>query len=394
MRRNRNPGFNTRAIHFGYDASEEKGAVTPPVHFSTTFEFENVEEAALAAVGQGEAFIYGRTRNPTQELLESRLADLEGGEAAMAAGSGMAAISSLFWSLLSQGDELVAHTTLYGNTHALVAEGLPRFGVTVKRVDLADPAAVEAGITDKTRLVFFETPANPDLAIVDVQAVSEVAKAHGALTVVDNTFASPALQRPIERGADAVVHSMTKFLGGHSDVIAGALIGPDEVVTQTRRHGLRYLTGGALAPLSAFMVLRGLKTLGVRVERQSRNAMAVARFLEGHPKIAKVLYPGLESHPRHAVAKAQMSDFGGLLAFELKGGAEEGRRFMNALKLASRAVSLGGCETLVQHPASMTHATYSAEDLARAGLTDGLIRASIGLEDEEDILEDFEAALG
>ena len=394
MRRNRNPGFNTRAIHFGYDASEEKGAVTPPVHFSSTFAFENVEDASLAAAGQGEAFIYGRTRNPTQELLESRLADLEGGEAAMAAGSGMAAISSLFWSLLSQGDELVAHTTLYGNTHALVAEGLPRFGVTVKRVDLADPAAVEAGITDKTRLVFFETPANPDLAIVDVRAVSEVAKAHGALTVVDNTFASPALQRPIERGADAVVHSMTKFLGGHSDVIAGALIGPDEVVTQTRRHGLRYLTGGALAPLSAFMVLRGLKTLGVRVERQSRNAMAVARFLEGHPKIAKVLYPGLESHPRHAVAKAQMSDFGGLLAFELKGGAEEGRRFMNALKLSSRAVSLGGCETLVQHPASMTHATYSAEDLARAGLTDGLIRASIGLEDVEDILEDFEAALG
>ena len=312
----------------------------------------------------------------------------------MAAGSGMAAISSLFWSLLNQGDELVVHTTLYGNTHALVAEGLPRFGVTVKRVDLADPAAVEAGITEKTRLVFFETPANPDLAIVDVRAVSEVAKAHGALTVVDNTFASPALQRPIECGADAVVHSMTKFLGGHSDVIAGALIGPEEVVTQTRRHGLRYLTGGALAPLSAFLVLRGLKTLGVRVERQSRNAMALARFLEGHPKVARVLYPGLESHPGHAVAKAQMSDFGGLLAFELKGGADAGRHFMNALKLASRAVSLGGCETLVQHPASMTHATYSAEDLARAGLTHGLIRASIGLEDEEDILEDFEAALG
>ncbi len=394
MRRNRSPGFNTRAIHFGYDASEEQGAVTPPVHFSSTFAFENVEEAALAAVGQGEAFIYGRTRNPTQELLESRLADLEGGDAAMAAGSGMAAISSLFWSLLNQGDELVAHTTLYGNTHALVAEGLPRFGVTVKRVDLADPAAVEAGITEKTRLVFFETPANPDLAIVDVRAVSEVAKAQGALTVVDNTFASPALQRPIECGADAVVHSMTKFLGGHSDVIAGALIGPEEVVTQTRRHGLRYLTGGALAPLSAFLVLRGLKTLGVRVERQSRNAMAVARFLEGHPKVARVLYPGLESHPGHAVAKAQMSDFGGLLAFELKGGADAGRHFMNALKLASRAVSLGGCETLVQHPASMTHATYSAEDLARAGLTNGLIRASIGLEDEEDILEDFEAALG
>ncbi len=394
MRRNRSPGFNTRAIHFGYDASEEQGAVTPPVHFSSTFAFENVEEAALAAVGQGEAFIYGRTRNPTQELLESRLADLEGGDAAMAAGSGMAAISSLFWSLLNQGDELVAHTTLYGNTHALVAEGLPRFGVTVKRVDLADPAAVEAGITEKTRLVFFETPANPDLAIVDVRAVSEVAKAHGALTVVDNTFASPALQRPIECGADAVVHSMTKFLGGHSDVIAGALIGPEEVVTQTRRHGLRYLTGGALAPLSAFLVLRGLKTLGVRVERQSRNAMALARFLEGHPKVARVLYPGLESHPGHAVAKAQMSDFGGLLAFELKGGADAGRHFMNALKLASRAVSLGGCETLVQHPASMTHATYSAEDLARAGLTHGLIRASIGLEDEEDILEDFEAALG
>ncbi len=394
MRRNRSPGFNTRAIHFGYDASEEQGAVTPPVHFSSTFAFENVEEAALAAVGQGEAFIYGRTRNPTQELLESRLADLEGGDAAMAAGSGMAAISSLFWSLLNQGDELVAHTTLYGNTHALVAEGLPRFGVTVKRVDLADPAAVEAGITEKTRLVFFETPANPDLAIVDVRAVSEVAKAQGALTVVDNTFASPALQRPIECGADAVVHSMTKFLGGHSDVIAGALIGPEEVVTQTRRHGLRYLTGGALAPLSAFLVLRGLKTLGVRVERQSRNAMALARFLEGHPKVARVLYPGLESHPGHAVAKAQMSDFGGLLAFELKGGADAGRHFMNALKLASRAVSLGGCETLVQHPTSMTHATYSAEDLARAGLTHGLIRASIGLEDEEDILEDFEAALG
>ncbi len=393
MRRNRKLGFNSRAIHHGHEPSAHQGALEHPVYMTSTYVFDSAEDAAAAFAGEREAYAYGRTKNPTQALLEARIAELEGGDAGVVTGSGMGAIASLLWTKLRPGDGLVAHHTLYGNSFTLIAKELPEFGIDVQMVDLTDPANLAAALNGKTRMVYCETPANPNLDIVDIAQVSALARTAGAITVVDNTFATPATQRPLESGADAVIHSMTKFLGGHSDVLAGALIGPKDLVKEVRMRGLRYFTGAAVAPLSAFLVLRGIKTLGVRLERHSRNALALAEMLQSHPKVAEVRYPGLASHPQHALSQQQMSLPGGLLAFELKGGLEAGRRVLDRLTLASRAVSLGGCETLAQHPASMTHTSYRGEELARFGLSEGLIRVSVGLEDIEDLLDDFSSAL-
>ena len=393
MRRNRKLGFNSRAIHHGHEPSAHQGALEHPVYMTSTYVFDSAEDAAATFAGEREAYAYGRTKNPTQALLEARIAELEGGDAGVVTGSGMGAIASLLWTKLRPGDGLVAHHTLYGNSFTLIAKELPEFGIDVQMVDLTDPANLAAALNGKTRMVYCETPANPNLDIVDIAQVSALARTAGAITVVDNTFATPATQRPLESGADAVIHSMTKFLGGHSDVLAGALIGPKDLVKEVRMRGLRYFTGAAVAPLSAFLVLRGIKTLGVRLERHSRNALALAEMLQSHPKVAEVRYPGLASHPQHALSQQQMSLPGGLLAFELKGGLEAGRRVLDRLTLASRAVSLGGCETLAQHPASMTHTSYRGEELARFGLSEGLIRVSVGLEDIEDLLDDFSSAL-
>ena len=393
MRLNRKPGFNTRAIHHGHDPSAHQGALEHPVYMTSTYTFDSADEAAATFAGEREAFAYGRTKNPTQALLEGRIADLEGGEAGLVTASGMGAIASLFWTKLRPGDGLIAHHTLYGNTFTLIAKELPSFGIEVQLVDLTDPANLASALTDSTKIVYCETPANPNLDIVDIAQVSALARKAGAITVVDNTFSTPVTQRPLEFGADAVIHSMTKFLGGHSDVLAGALVGSKELIKEVRMQGLRYLTGAAIAPLSAFLVLRGIKTLGVRLERHSSNALALAEALEDHPAVTQVRYPGLPSHPQHALAERQMSLPGGLLAFELSGGLEAGRRFLDRLTLASRAVSLGGCETLAQHPASMTHTSYRGEALARFGLSEGLIRVSVGLEDIEDLREDFLSAL-
>jgi methionine-gamma-lyase len=348
-------------------------------------------------LGQREGYVYGRTRNPGQSLLEERLASLEGGEAALAVASGMAAISALAWTLLAAGDRVLVNHTLYGNSYALFTRGLARFGVETTVADFTRPEEVAETIDRlRPRLVYFETPANPTLAVIDIAAIAAPARAAGALTVVDNTFATPALQRPLGLGADLVVHSATKFLGGHGDLIAGALIGPKALVERVRGHGLRYLTGATIAPLSVFLLLRGLKTLELRMERHSASALAVARLLRGHPKVASVAYPGLPDHPGHALACRQMEGFGGLVAFELAGGLAAGMRFMNRLALVTRAVSLGDAETLVQHPASMTHSPYSPEERRRHGIGEGLIRLSVGLETltdlEDDILQALEEA--
>ena len=393
MRRNRKPGFNTRAIHHGHDPSAHQGALEHPVYMTSTYVFDSAEEAAQTFAGEREAFAYGRTKNPTQALLEERIAELEGAEAGLVTASGMGAIASLLWTRLRPGDGLVAHHTLYGNSYTLIAKELPEFGIGVRLVDLTEPANLAEALTGTTRMVYCETPANPNLDIVDIGRISAMAREAGAITVVDNTFATPAAQRPLESGADAVIHSMTKFLGGHSDVLAGALVGSKGLVKDVRMRGLRYLTGAAIAPLSAFLVLRGMKTLGVRLERHSQNALVLAQMLESHPKVRKVRYPGLPSHPQHALSERQMSLPGGLLAFELRGGLEAGRRFLDKLTLASRAVSLGGCETLAQHPASMTHTSYRGDALARFGLSEGLIRVSVGLEDIDDLTDDFAGAL-
>ncbi len=391
--RGRWSGLSTRAIHLGYEPASAQGALTPPVFMTSTYAFETVEDGAALFRGEKDGYIYGRTKNPTQAVLEARIADLEGAEAGLAVASGMAAISATLWTLLSAGDRVVIDHTLYGNSYALFTRGLTRFGIRVEVADFTDPDDLARALALRPALVYFETPANPNLRVIDIAAVSAQAHAAGALVMVDNTFATPVLQRPIEHGADLVVHSATKFLGGHGDLIAGVVVGPKAIIDRIRGNGLRYLTGATIAPLTAFLLLRGLKTLELRVERHSASAAAVAALLAAHPAVRRVDYPGLPDSPGHAVARRQMSGFGGLVSCELDGGLEAGIRFMNRLVLATRAVSLGDAETLVQHPASMTHATYSAEERARHGIGDGLIRLSIGLENLPDIREDILQAL-
>jgi methionine-gamma-lyase len=386
--------FATRAIHHGYDPSGAENALQPPVYMTSTYSFDSAEHGADLFAGAREGYVYGRTKNPTQAVLEARLADLEGGQAALALASGMAAITATAWTLLSAGDRVVVDRILYGNSFAFFTRGLTKFGVETVLADFTRPETVEAALRGGAKFVYFETPANPNLRVIDIAAISAIARAAGALTVVDNTFATPALQRPLEHGADLVIHSVTKYLGGHGDLLAGALIGDVETVKRVRMHGLRYLTGGTIAPLTAFLVMRGLKTLELRMQRHCASAQRVAEFLAAAPQVAEVFYPGLPSFPQHAVVRRQMAGGGGLVAFELKGGLAAGRAMMNGLRLIRRAVSLGDAETLIQHPASMTHATYTAEERAAHGLSDGLVRLSVGLEDAEDLLEDIAEALG
>lgn len=393
QRPNRPQGLSTRAIHLGYDPASAMGALTPPIYMTSTFAFETAEAGSEMFRGERAGYIYGRTRNPGQTILEERMASLEGGEAGMTAGSGMAAISATMLTLLSAGDEAVIDHTIYGNTFAYFTQALPRFGIAVKVVDFLDQEALRAALTAKTKVVFFETPANPNLRVIDIAAVSALAHGVGAKVVVDNTFATPVLQRPLERGADVVVHSATKYLGGHGDLLGGIVVTGQELLGQIRSTGLRWMTGATLSPFNVFLLMRGLKTLELRMERHCASALAVAKLLEGHGKVAKVSYPGLESFPQHELAKRQMVLPGGLVSFELDGGIDMGMDFMNRLSLITRAVSLGDTETLVQHPASMTHAVVSPEDRAKNGITDGLLRLSVGLENVDDILADIEQAL-
>lgn len=392
-RRNAPLGFSTRAIHLGYDPASAHGALTPPVYMTSTYAFESAEDGAALFRGERPGYIYGRTRNPTQALLEERVASLEGGEAGLAFASGMGAITAMMWTLVRAGDEVAIDHTLYGSTFAFFTRGLTKFGVTATLVDLTDPGTLERAISSKTKAVFFETPANPNLRVIDIAAVSAIARRAGAVVIVDNTFCSPALQRPLEHGADLVVHSATKYLGGHGDLLGGILVGRKDLVGEVRANGLRFFTGATIAPLTAFLILRGLKTLELRMERHCDSAAAIAALLAEHPAVAQVSYPGLPSFPQHDLARRQMARAGGLVAFELEGGLAAGLAFMNNLRLVTRAVSLGDAETLVQHPASMTHATYSPEERARHGIGDGLIRISAGLENVADIIDDIARAL-
>ncbi|MAC47824.1 MAG: methionine gamma-lyase [Oceanospirillum sp.] len=388
-------GFATRAIHSGYDASTEKGSLTPPIYMTSTFAFDSVEQGAERFAGEAEGPIYSRLGNPTQDILETRLADLEEGEAALATASGMGAISATFWTLLSAGDHIVADKTLYGCTFALLEHGLTKFGVTVSYVDCCDVKAVEAALTAQTRLVYFESPVNPTLRVMDIAAISERVHAYNAdiKVIVDNTYCTPALQRPLTLGADLVVHSATKYLGGHGDLIAGAVIGDAETLQCIRLEGIKDMTGAVISPMTAFLIQRGLKTLEIRMQRHSESALKIAQWLAEQPEIEHVYYPGLEESPFYELAKKQMALSGGMIAFELKGGLEMGKRFMNNLEMIKRAVSLGDAETLCQHPASMTHSTYTPEERMAHGISEGLVRLSIGLESVSDIQDDVRQAL-
>jgi len=386
-------GFATRAIHFGYDPASAEGALTPPLHMSSTFAFDSAEAGGEIFAGERQGYIYSRISNPTVDLLERRVASLEGGEAALGTASGMGAITSVLWTFLSPGDEVIVDETLYGCTFAYMRHGLSRFGVTVTHIDLTDPASLERAISGRTRIVYFETPANPNMRLVDIAAVAAVARNAGARVVVDNTYATPLITRPLELGADIVVHSATKYLGGHGDLVAGMVVGGAEDLGRIRLEGLKDMTGAVLAPMNAMLILRGLKTLELRMQRHSATARRVARALEEHPAVAAVHYPGLESFAQHALAERQMALPGGMIAFELTGGMAAGIALMNGLELVRRAVSLGDAESLIQHPASMTHSTYTAEERARHGISDGLIRLSVGLENPDDLLDDLMGAL-
>ena len=386
-------GFATRAIHLGYDPIDHEGALTPPLHLTSTFAFESAEAGAEIFAGERAGHVYSRISNPTLDLLERRVADLEGAEAGLGLASGMGAITAVLWTVLAPGDEVIVDKTLYGCTFAFMHHGLRKFGITVTHVDLTDPANLAAAMTDRTRVVYFETPANPNMRLVDIEAVAAIAHAGGAQVVVDNTYATPYLTRPIALGADLVLHSATKYLGGHGDLVAGVVVGRADAITEIRLVGMKDMTGAVMAPFNAMLILRGLKTLSLRMERHCASAQAVAAWLEHHPEVATVHYPGLESFDQRALAHRQMALPGAMIAFELKGGLEAGRRMMNRLRLIARAVSLGDAETLIQHPASMTHSTYTPEERAAHGIADGLIRLSVGLEDVADILDDLDGAL-
>ena len=387
-------GFSTRAIHFGYEPADHQGALVPPIYTSATFAFPDVGYGARCFSGEENGYFYTRIANPTLALLEGRLASLEQGVGAVVFGSGMGAITATLWSMLEPGDEILADLTLYGCTFSFLNHGLARFGVSVRHVDMTDPANVAAALSDKTRVVYLESPANPNMRLVDIAAVSALAHARGAKVVVDNTYCTPYLQQPLLLGADVSVHSMTKYLGGHGDLTAGAAIFADaELAQRVRLYGLKDMTGAVMSAQDAHLVMRGLKTLALRMDRHCQSAQMVAGFIAAHPATAVVYYPGLPSFPQHALAKQQMRQMGGMIAFELKGGLQEGVCFMDALQLVTRAVSLGDAETLAQHPASMTHSVYTPEERAAHGIAEGLVRLSIGLEDVQDLLADIGQAL-
>ena len=387
-------GFATRAIHHAYDPYAGTGDLNPPIHLSSTYTFPSVEDGGLRFAGEQQGYVYSRVGNPTTVLLEQRLADLEGGEAALVTASGMGATTSLLWTLLQPGDEIIADKTLYGCTYAYFNHGLAKFGIQIAHIDLSDAANLAARISEKTRVVFFESPANPNMRLVDIAAVSQIARQYeNCKVVVDNTYCTPYLQRPLEMGAHYVVHSATKYLGGHGDLIAGAIVGDHETLQQVRFYGIKDMTGAVMSSQDAFLVLRGLKTLTLRMQRHTQNAHALAEYLAQHPKVETCYYPGLTSFPQYALAQQQMLLPGGMLACELTGGFAAGARFMNALKLITRAVSLGDAESLAQHPASMTHSTYTPEERATHGISEGLVRISAGLEDTADLLQDVAQAL-
>ncbi|HET8629465.1 MAG TPA: PLP-dependent aspartate aminotransferase family protein [Thermomicrobiales bacterium] len=381
----------TAAVHAGEAPREHLGALAVPIYQAAVFTFPDAEQGAAIHEGEQPGFFYGRMGNPTQAALEAALCRLEGGEAALALASGMAAVTTTLLTLLAPGDHLIAPESLYATTNALLDQVLQPFGVAVTYVDATDPANYAAAIRPTTKALYLETPANPTLKLVDIPAVVAIAREHGLTTVLDNTFATPFNQRPLALGVDAVVHSATKYLGGHGDLTAGALVGPAALVHRARWQTTKIL-GGVIAPQTAWLVLRGIKTLALRMERHNANALAVAEFLAGHPKVQAVHYPGLASHPQHALARRQMRGYGGMVAFDV-GGVEEGRRLVNNVELCALAVSLGDVATLIQHSASMTHASVPRERRLAVGITDGLLRLSVGIERAADIIADLDGAL-
>jgi methionine-gamma-lyase len=384
----RGPG--TRSVHGGHEA--RRGPLATPIVQTSTFAFGSADEMRRYLAGDEELFLYTRYANPTVRDLEEAIAALEGAPAALAVASGMAAMTTAVLSLVRAGDEVLAGASLYGGTVRLLAQVLPRLGVTTRFVPLPELPHVERAAGERSRVLVVESPTNPTLQVVDLAAVIAAAHAHGLVVVVDNTFATPLLQRPLELGADLVMHSLTKGLAGHSDVIGGALAGSRERISAA--SATMKVLGGCMDPHAAFLVLRGLKTLHLRVERQCATAFEIARRLEGHPRVKRVLYPGLASHPGHEVARRQMKAFGTVLALELAGGLDAAERFYDRLRVVVRAASLGGVESLVSLPVHTSHHGLGEKELREAGIDPGLVRVSVGVEDAADLVADLEQALG
>lgn len=382
---------NTHCIHGPAHFDDPHGALTAPLYQTSTFKFKDAAQGAARFAGEEPGYIYTRLGNPTTCELEQKVASLEGMEAAAATATGMGAVSASVLSFLEQGDHLIASNALYGCSFALFSHMLPKFGIEVTFVDMTDPVALEAAVQANSKMIFAETPINPNMTILDLSMLGKFAAKHGLISVIDNTFLTPLLQKPRTFGIDLVVHSATKYLNGHGDVVAGIVCGSNEHIEVIKLTVLKDI-GATISPHDAWLINRGLKTLAVRMARHCESAQKVAEFLEQHQKVSQVYYPGLPSHPGYQFLGEQMKGAGGVIAFEIDGTLEQGEAFINATDLCTLAVSLGDPETLIQHPASMTHSPYTAEERLAAGISDGLIRISVGLEDVEDIISDLEQA--
>lgn len=384
-------GFCTKLIHAG-EIEDQFGSATVPIYQTSTFAFESADEGAKCFAGESNGYIYTRIGNPTIDALERQIAILENGFGAIAVGSGMAAVNVIYQALLASGDHIVSTDAVYGPSRAIMENHYPKYGVESTYINTTDISLIEKSFKPNTKVLYIETPANPTMDITDIAACAEIAHKHGALLVVDNTFCSPYLQNPLDLGADIVFHSMTKFINGHADIVAGIVIAKEESLYKKLRVMMVNL-GCNMDPHQAYMVLRGIKTLSIRIDRATENADKVAAFLENHPKVAWIKYPGLKSHPQYELGKKQMKANGSMISFGLKTGFEGAKKLMDNVHLALLAVSLGGVETLIQHPASMTHSKVSSEGKLKAGITDDLIRFAVGIENVEDIIDDLRHGL-
>ena len=384
-------GFNTKLIHAGA-FEDEFGSAIVPIYQTSTFKFKSAQEGADCFSGKSNGYIYTRIGNPTIKAFEQNIASLENGYDGIATSSGMGAISRVYMALLGAGSHIVSSDAVYGPARGVLEQDFSRFNVEATFVNTSKLENIVSAIKPNTKVLYIETPANPTMEITDIVACSKIAKEHNLILVVDNTFCSPYLQKPLDLGADVVLHSITKFINGHADIVGGVIVAKDPEIYKKIRHSMVYM-GCNMDPTQAFMVLRGVKTLAIRIDRAQESAMKVADYLESHPKVAWIKYPGLTSHPQYELAKTQMKGFGSMMSFGLKGGYEAGQKLMDHVHLATLAVSLGGVETLIQHPASMTHAAVSKENKITAGITDDLVRFSVGIEDVEDIIDDLKHAL-
>jgi methionine-gamma-lyase len=388
---NKKKGFNSKLIHGG-GFHDQLGSAVTPIYQTSTFSFENADHGAACFSGESDGYIYTRLGNPTINDLEKTVAELENGFGGIATSSGMAAVNTVYLGFLKAGDHMIGQNAIYGPSRAIMETVYPKFKIESTFVDASNTGEVFSAIRQNTKLIFLETPANPTIVLSDIQTISDIAHQKGIIVCVDNTFCSPYLQTPLDLGADIVLHSMTKFINGHADVVAGM------IVPKTKEHykllrGLMINLGCNMDPHQAFLTRRGLKTLAIRIDKAQQNSIIIADYLEKHPKVAWISYPGLKSHPQYELAKKQMRGPGAMISFGLKGGYNAGKTMMDNMKLALLAVSLGGIETLIQHPASMTHSKLTKESKNKAGITDDLVRLSVGIEDVEDIIEDIEQTL-